>query len=97
VVLELGERFALLLARDQGPVLEGLAEAGIVPHECMLLADELGLFQYFFLVLVRDAVVGIVKAFLLESLFFLFQRGELGVDVRVDKVVDILPVEDLRY
>ncbi len=95
MVLELGEVLLLHLARDDGAVLERLAHLGLVADELVLLADVLGLLQDLLLFLVLDVLLGLVEAFLLQALLLLLERRQLGLDIRVDIVVDVLAIVDL--
>ncbi|KAI6759203.1 hypothetical protein HG530_009883 [Fusarium avenaceum] len=95
-VLELGERLLHELAGDDGLVLEALLHAGLVADELLLLADELGLAQDISLLIIVNLLFGLVEALFLEFLLLFLKSQELGLNVRIDKVVDILAVVELR-
>ena len=95
VILELGERLLLHFPGDYGAVLERLLHLGLVADELVLLADVLGLLQDLLLRLVAEVRVRLVEALLLETLLLLFESGQLGFDIGIDEIVDVLAVDDL--
>src|SRR3954470_3822983 len=89
-LLHLGELLGLGTARDGGAVLERLAHFGFVAEEHALLADQIGLHAGVGIFGIFHALVRLVVAVGFELLFFLLEGSELGLDVRVHEVVDVL-------
>ena len=94
-IVELGERLLHLLAGDDGLVLEALLHAGLVADELLLLADQLGLAHDLGILVVLKILIRLVEAFGLELLLLFLESLELGLDVGIDKVVDVLSIVNL--
>ena len=91
----LGQLLGLCAAGDGGAVLQRLAHLGFVAHQHALLADEIGLQAVVGVFDVFHALVGLVIAIGLELLLFLLEGGELALDIRIHKVVDVLALPHL--
>ena len=85
------------LARHDRTVLERLLQPGRVPDREPLLADGVGLDPNFGVGDVLELVVRLVEALGVQPLLFLLERGQLGLDVRVDVVEDVLAFKDLGH
>ena len=92
---QLGELLGLGAAGDLSAVLERLAHLGVVAHENALLADEIGLHAVVRILGVLHALVGFVVSIRLELLLFLLESSELGLDIGVHEIVDVLAVPHL--
>ena len=68
-----------------------------MPDRLPFLADQLGLGSNVGVGDVLELFVRLVEAFGVQPLLFLFERGQLGLDVRVDVVEDVLAVKDLGH
>lgn len=94
-IRHLGQLLGLGAAGNGSPVLERLAHLGVVAHQGPLLADQIRLHTGIGILHIFDTLVGLVVAIGFQLLLLFLQGSQLGLDLGVDKVVDVLAVPDL--